>query len=471
MAKRTRRTIWFVALLAFLLFIGGLAWWERALAEKPVGRIGAALRARLLGLVDGLWVGQVDPRAFAMPGEEIEYWLYYENNGPAVSGATLVDILPLGCTFRTDSVDADPNCDWQYDPVNRRLEFTLGTLADHKGGVVRFRAVVQTDMAARTPLVNKAQAWVGNAMTDESISAPTTVQAPQIEASLDGPGSIVLCSDVAYTLTYSNTGNIGAISVTVALTLPDGFRFVHSSPAYPPTEISAGVLTWQGLPDLPVDGMQTFTVYAHVSPKTNTWPGVRVTLPAVVRTQLPSGPMREGNAAATATIEPGPCPVYLTMLFQYYSEDRDAYEPDSTPQQATIMEANGEPTAHTFHRPGDEDWMRFYALPYETYLLETYDLLGTDPPSGEPPIGWEPRTDTVMSVYEPRIDPLSPDITGTLICESDNWRDNPPDYRSVCCFQATTRGWYFVRIRQHNPQIFGSGTGYKVRIQRTGRCP
>lgn len=471
MTARTKRIIGFVALLAFLLLMGGLAWWGIALAEKPVSRIGPALRARLMGLVNGLWVGQVDPRAYAMPGEEIEYWLYYENNGPAISGAKLVDILPPHCTFRADSVDADPTCTWQYDPANRRLEFALGDLGTRKGGTVRFRVLVQADVAARIPLVNRAQTWVGNAMTDESISAPTIVQAPQIEVSLDGPTSVALCSDTAYTLTYSNTGNIGAISVTVALALPDGFGFVRSSPAYPPTEVSDRVVTWRRPSELPVDGRETFTIYMRTAPKAAIWPGLCITLPATVSTQLPSGPMRESRAEAAILIESGPCPIYLTMLFLYTGEVRDAYEPDSTPEQAAIMEVDGEPTVHSFHRPGDEDWIRFYALPYEIYLVETYDLLGTEPPSDEPPADWEPRTDTVMSIYEPRIDPLSPSITGTLICESDNRRDNPPDYGSSCCFQATTRGWYFVRIRQHNPQIWGAGTEYKVRIKRVRRCP
>jgi uncharacterized repeat protein (TIGR01451 family) len=471
MAKRTREAIGFAALLAFLLLIGGLALWsEASLAGKPVSRIGPALRARLMGLVNGLWVGQVDPRAYAMPGEEIEYWLYYENNGPAVSEAKLVDILPFGCTFRVDSVDANPQCTWQYDPLNRRLEFVLGDLGPRKGGTVRFRVLVQADVAARTPLVNRAQTWVGNSMTDESVSEPTIVQAPQIEVSLEGPEVVALCRDAAYTLTYSNTGNIGAVSVTVALNLPDGFSFVRSSSRYPPAEISDKAITWDRPSELPVDGRETFTIYLRTSPKGAIWPGLHITLPVTVSTRLPSGPIRESHAEAAMRIESGPCPIYLTMVLLYPGETRDAYEPDSTPEQATIIEVDGEPTAHNFHRPGDEDWMRFYALPYEMYLVETYDLLGAEPPSGELPADWEPRTDTIMSAYEPRIDPLSPYITGTLICESDNRRDNPPDYASSCCFQATTRGWYFIRIRQHNPQMW-LGTGYKVRVKRVQRCP
>jgi len=470
MAKRTSRTIWVVALLAFLLLVGGILWGAGVLAERPAGRIGPALRARLMGLVSGLWVGQVDPRAFAMPGEEIEYWLYYENNGPAVSGATLVDTLPLGCTFRENSVDATPDRQWSYDPVNRRLEFALGNLADHQGGTVRFRVLVGADTPARTQLVNKAQTWVGNNLTDESISAPTIVQAPQIEATLDGPDPAVLCTNVAYTLTYTNTGNTGAVSMTVALTLPVGFNFLYSSPAYTPTRAAGGVLTWSNLPDLTVDGSQTLMVYARIASKSAIQPGRRVICPATVRTQLPSGPVLEQNVAFTSTMAAGPCPTFLPTVFSFFGGGKDAYEPDEIPEQATIMEVDGPPTVHTFSKPRDEDWMRFYAYPYVTYRVETYDLLGTQPPSGVSPVGWEPRTDTVMSVYEPRIEPLSPYLTGELVCESDNYRDNPVDYRSVCCFQATTRGWYYIRVRQRNPLICGAETGYKVRITRVGGC-
>jgi uncharacterized repeat protein (TIGR01451 family) len=303
------------------------------------------------------------------------------------------------------------------------------------------------------------------------VSAPTIVQAPQIVVSLDGPDPATLCTEIAYTLAYTNTGNTGAVSVTVALTLPDSFNFVRSSSAYGPNQGPGGALTWSNLPDLPVDGSQTLTVYARIASRITTWPGTRVTCPAVVRTQLPSGPVREGKATLTSTIAAGPCSSFLTTVFFFFGESRDAYEPDGTPEQATIMEVDGPPTAHTFHKPEDEDWMRFYALPYVTYRVETYDLLGTQPPSGVSPIGWEAQTDTVMSVYEPRIEPLGPYITGTLVCESDNYRDNPVDYRSVCCFQATTRGWYYIRVRQHNPLIWGAATGYKVRIKRLGGCP
>jgi hypothetical protein len=308
-------------------------------------------------------------------------------------------------------------------------------------------------------------------MTDESLSAPTVVQAPQLEVAVQAPTRIQRCSDMAYTLVCSNTGNTGALWVTAVMTLPDGFDFLRVAPEDTEPQQQGGVLTWRYLPDIPVDGVLTLTVFARVSQRTATWPGTYATCEATVRTHLPSRVARETHGVATRAIEPGSCPLLLVLLFRYQSTYADSYEPDTVPQQATAMEVDGPPTEHTFHRPGDEDWMRFLASPYVTYQVETYDLVGAVPPGGAPDPAWEPRTDTVMSVYEPQIDPLSPFITGTLVCESDNWRQNPPDYRSVCCFRATTHGWYFIRVQQHNPLIGGAGTGYKVRVRRVGGCP
>jgi hypothetical protein len=48
----------------------------------------------------------------------------------------------------------------------------------------------------------------------------------------------------------------------------------------------------------------------------------------------------------------------------------DAYEPDDSCPEASTMITNGTVQEHTFHAPGDEDWVGFQGIAGTTYLIE-----------------------------------------------------------------------------------------------------
>jgi|GEM_PF-881626 len=54
----------------------------------------------------------------------------------------------------------------------------------------------------------------------------------------------------------------------------------------------------------------------------------------------------------------------------------DSYEPDDTPAQASPLAFGGPAEEHTFHQPGDVDWVRFTAIGGQRYLFEAVAVGG-----------------------------------------------------------------------------------------------
>jgi uncharacterized repeat protein (TIGR01451 family) len=453
---RIKRAIWFLIFLGALGCTSSLLYCGPSSAAGPFGAMGGALWERFMGLVSGPWVGQVDPRTFATPGETIEYMVYYSNNGPAVSGVSLVDLLPGQCALV--SVESQPPHSWNYDPQNRRLVVDLGTLESSQGGTVRVVAQVDAAAQAEARLANTVQLWRQAIKVDESISAPTIVQAPNIVISFESSQPIERCGEPLYTLTCTNTGNLGANALTVTVTLPQDVVYVPSLRVVPPTS-SGQTLVWSDLFTLAPDESRSLLVRAHVLPTAQV--GALITCTASVAVQLLSGVTLESGASRAGIVETGLCPVAFMQVYKKYNADMDTYEPDDRPELASILETGVLFPSHTFHKYGDEDWVRFYALAGVYYLVETYDLSAG---------AGMPGTDTTMAIYEPNLDPYSEEVIGALVCESDDRRADPLDPRSACCFRAQTRGWYYVRIRSKDPSVYGRAVEYKARAMQMSDC-
>jgi hypothetical protein len=71
-------------------------------------------------------------------------------------------------------------------------------------------------------------------------------------------------------------------------------------------------------------------------------------------------------------------------LFDYTLTTPDASEPDDSPRQARLS-LTGTNITHTFHRPGDEDWIKFYAVSNTLYQVLTENVA--------------PSVDTAMDIY------------------------------------------------------------------------
>jgi hypothetical protein len=117
----------------------------------------------------------------------------------------------------------------------------------------------------------------------------------------------------------------------------------------------------------------------------------------------------------------------------------DAYEPDDDYAVANYISFDGTKQTHDFHIPYDQDWLKFSAMGYGTYTIETSDLR-----SG---------SDTYLYLY-------STDGT-TEICHDD---DDGSGLASKIVWNCSTSGTYYVMVKHFSPLIFGPETGYNVSV-------
>ena len=118
----------------------------------------------------------------------------------------------------------------------------------------------------------------------------------------------------------------------------------------------------------------------------------------------------------------------------------DSYEPDDTCAQAYSVLPNGLTRTHTFHIPGDQDWVKFTAPAKRTYILEVSNT--------------GPYADPVALVYN-TCSTTQPPLGG---------EDNPfgPSLRLE--WDGTAGVTYYLKLMQHDPSVAGAGTNYDVTI-------
>ena len=104
----------------------------------------------------------------------------------------------------------------------------------------------------------------------------------------------------------------------------------------------------------------------------------------------------------------------------------DAYEPDDTPEQASLFD--GRPQLHNFHSASDVDWVRFYLLPDFIYDFETYHH--------------SPSLDTVLDLYREL-----PDGTLELLDHVDEEGSDMGEYTGL---DYPERGWYWAKVTPYD---------------------
>jgi hypothetical protein len=112
---------------------------------------------------------------------------------------------------------------------------------------------------------------------------------------------------------------------------------------------------------------------------------------------------------------------------------------DDTSSQSHFFAVPGEQT-HSFHVPGDVDWVKFRAEAGRTYVIETLNLMS--------------NTDTVLELYD--VDQT------TLLARDDDGGRVPPASRIV--YTLMLSGSYFVRVRNFNPYLGGCDYVYDLSI-------
>ncbi|MDM8535973.1 6-bladed beta-propeller [Desulfobacterales bacterium HSG17] len=130
----------------------------------------------------------------------------------------------------------------------------------------------------------------------------------------------------------------------------------------------------------------------------------------------------------------------------------DVFEDDNTAIQAGYITLNSAGLSegfetpgiqtHNFHEPGDEDWVQFYAVTRQPYVIET-----TNPGN---------NTDTVITLFaSDRV---------TQLMQQDQWQDNLEGKGELLSWTCEAEGIYYVRIAHHDADISGTGTGYDLKI-------
>ena len=147
--------------------------------------------------------------------------------------------------------------------------------------------------------------------------------------------------------------------------------------------------------------------------------------PTVTNTPTPT---RTGTATATVTPTATAGP------------PGDAYEDDNTCATAKAIVIDGSTQTHTFHVPGDQDWVKFTAPARRTYILEASNTGA--------------NADPVVLVYN--------------ICNATqsplDGEDNPfgPSLRLE--WDGTAGVTYYIKLMQHDPSVAGAGTNYDVTV-------
>ncbi len=112
-------------------------------------------------------------------------------------------------------------------------------------------------------------------------------------------------------------------------------------------------------------------------------------------------------------------------------------EGDDSFHHANVIVIKSTPQSRTFHKPGDEDWTKFYALSGQTYKIR----------AGNPSQSCNPLIDIF-------------DTDGTWIIQRENYESAGWDeYLDWLCPKD---GIYYVRVKEYDPDIFATTYEFEI---------
>lgn len=118
----------------------------------------------------------------------------------------------------------------------------------------------------------------------------------------------------------------------------------------------------------------------------------------------------------------------------------DAYEPDDTCATAKAIVADGSTQTHTFHVPGDQDWIKFYGLANTTYVIQT-----SNPGA---------NSDPVLLLFD--------SCTGGSLGGDDGAFGQTVRLE----WDVTDSRWYYLKLQQFDPAIYGPTTNYDISVTK-----
>jgi len=118
----------------------------------------------------------------------------------------------------------------------------------------------------------------------------------------------------------------------------------------------------------------------------------------------------------------------------YENDNRHGYK-----SAQVIVVDDSEPQQHNFHKAGDLDWVKFYGLADRSYRIAVVN------PGG--------NCDAVIELY---------DTEGTtLLLKKDDYPAGMPE---TFDYTVSKEGIYYVKVFNYNPDIYGSGTDYGLKV-------
>ncbi len=122
----------------------------------------------------------------------------------------------------------------------------------------------------------------------------------------------------------------------------------------------------------------------------------------------------------------------------------DSYEPDNGVAAARAIVPGGAAQAHTFHIPGDQDWLAFDATTGNAYQIETSNLTGGN--------------DTVLEVYA---------ADGTTLLASN---DDYGGLASRVSYAPASNQRLLVKVRHYSSYAGNPQMGYNVQVTSTAQA-
>ena len=208
-----------------------------AIACLETATVNAAMVTTTVSSAPVLSIAAADSPDPVAAGSNLTYTLTWSNTGNAdATGVVISDTLPANTTFVSATAGGVQNAGV--------VTWSPGTLP--AGGSGQAQMVVRVT----SPLNNGTVLTHGTYSIDSAQTAPvagaavtTTVSSAPIAAvaATDSPDPVNAGSNITYTLSYSNTGNMNATSTVITDVVPAGTTFVSASNG---GALSAGTVTW-----------------------------------------------------------------------------------------------------------------------------------------------------------------------------------------------------------------------------------
>src|SRR5437773_2683207 len=176
-------------------------------------------------------------RAPGKAGSNITYAISYSNKGNMnATGVVISDTVPANTSF----VSATGGGTLAAGVVT----WNIGALAAGASTSVQLVVAVASPLANGTVITNGTYSIDSNetAPTNGAAITTTVSSAPVLNISkTDAPDPVNAGSNITYTISYSNTGNMNATGVVISDTVPANTSFVSATGG---GTLAAGVVTW-----------------------------------------------------------------------------------------------------------------------------------------------------------------------------------------------------------------------------------